>query len=331
MDKFGEGKESLQLRYFDKEENKFNNIDKDISDNLINLIDSLNEKNRIVYRGFSKKFVNYDFWKWIFTVGEKGSHFRGEVLGVGSEDKLNYFSNHSVTAEDNYKNLLNNMKNDIFPKYKYKNLINGIDTLEERIEKFRIDNKRDYTEMYYILLSWLHNIGHINECPEYKKDSPFISTSTSLDIALSFNDKDSCPKYAFVVILSDSNISDYFYTKRLNELLKGFNIKWHKDKNKEVMFKDAIFPHLIIGILEKKSDETNFIINPGLRTLLKSKIPNSFKENFLIKSGIPINQKDFDDGLNALKYNSYVEQMATERIICKDSKNFPVGTIKKSS
>lgn len=329
MNNFGDVKESLQFSYFDKEEYKFNNIDKDISDNLINLIDSLNEKKRIVYRGFSKKLVNDNFWKWIFTVGEKGSHFRGEALGVGSEGKLNYFSNHSETDEDNYKNLLNNMQNDILPKYQHKNLINDIDTLEERIEKFRIDSKRDYKEMYYLLLIWLHNIGNINEYPEYKKDSPLVSTSTSLDIAFRFNDKYSSTKYAFVVILSDNNISDFFYTKRLNEILKYLDIDWHKDKNKEVMFKDAIFPHLIIGILEKKGDKTNFIINPGLRMLLESEISNSCKEDFLIKFGIPINQKDFDCGMKAMGYESYVMQMDAERKICKDDKSFHVGTIKK--
>lgn len=326
MNKFGEGKDSLQVSYFDKDQCKFNNLDKDISDNLINLIAILKEKKKIVYRGFSQKLVNDNFWKWIFTVGEKGSYFRGKAFEAGSEDKLNYSSNHSETDEDNYKNLLSDMQTKILHRYKHKKLINDIDTLEERIEKFRIENKRDYKEMYYLLLIWLHNIG---ACTGYKNDSPLVSTSTSLDIAFNFYDKDSTVKYAFVVILSDSNISDYFYTKRLNEILKHLGIDWHEDKNKEVMFKDAIFPHLIVGILEKKSDKTSFIINSGLLTLLKSKNPNSFKENFLIKFGIPINQKDFDYGLNALKYNSYVEQMDTERIICKDGKSFPVGTIKK--
>lgn len=326
MDKFGEGKESLQVSYFDKDQYKFNNLDKDISDNLINLIAILEGKKKIVYRGFSQKLVNDNFWEWIFTVGEKGSYFRCKAFEAGSEDKLNYSSNHSETDEDNYKNLLSDMQTKILHRYKHKKLINDIDTLEERIEKFRIENKKDYKEIYYLLLIWLHNIG---ACTGYKNYSPLVSTSTSLDIAFNFNDKDSTVKYAFVVILSDNNISDYFYTKRLNEILKYLCIDWHEDKNQEVMFKDAIFPHLIVGILEKKSDKTNFIINPGLRTLLKSKIPNSFKENFLIKSGIPINQKDFYDGLNALGYDSYVEQMDNERIICKDSKSFPVGTIKK--
>lgn len=67
------------------------------------------------------------------------------------------------------------------------------------------------------------------------------------------------------------------------------------------MFKDAIFLYLIIEILEKKSDKTNFIINPGLRILLESEIFNSCKEDFFIKFGIPINQKDFDCGMKAIR------------------------------
>ena len=122
MDKFGEGKESLQVIYFDKDQCKFDNLDKDISDNLIELVDVLKKKKRIAYRGFSQKLVNHDFWKWIFTVGEKGSYFRGNALEAGSEDKLNYSSNNSETDEDNYKNLLSDKQTKILPRYKHKKL-----------------------------------------------------------------------------------------------------------------------------------------------------------------------------------------------------------------
>lgn len=94
------------------------------------------------------------------------------------------------------------------------------------------------------------------------------------------------------------------------------------------MFKDAIFPHLIIEILEKKSDKTNFIINPCLRMLLESENSNSCKEDFLIKFGIRVNQKNFDYGIKAMGYESYVMQTDTERKLCKDDKSFHVGTIK---
>lgn len=54
MDKFGEGKESLQVSYFDKDQYKFNNLDKDISDNLINLIAVLKEKKKMYIEAFLK-------------------------------------------------------------------------------------------------------------------------------------------------------------------------------------------------------------------------------------------------------------------------------------
>lgn len=329
MDKFDDGKESWQVSYFVKSQCEFKNLEKGISDNLIKLIKNLENKEKVVYRGFSialKDSEKDKFWKYIFEVGEKGSGFRDKAFKAKSKDKLGYSSNNSETDEDKYKNLLSDMGTNILPRYKHKNLINNIDTLEERTEEYRIENRIDYKEMYYFLLIWLHNIGACTGC---KSDSPLISTSTSMDIAFNFNDKDSEVKYAFVVILSNSNMSDYFYTRRLNEILKDLDIDWHGDKNKEVMFKDAIFPHLIVGIIEKKDDKKNFIINPTLKELLESKIPDSYIEDLLIESGINIDQKNFDDGLNALGYASHVEQMGSERIICRDGKSCPVGTIKE--
>ena len=67
------------------------------------------------------------------------------------------------------------------------------------------------------------------------------------------------------------------------------------------MFKDALFSYLIIEILEKKSDKTNFIINLESRIPLESEIFNSCKGDFFIKFGIPINQKASDCGMKAIR------------------------------
>lgn len=322
MDEFDKLVKSLKYSYFKKEKDEFKSLGERNSKNLLDVINVIKKKNKIVYRGFSKKYIDNDFWKWIFDVGDKGGFFREKTLG-----RINYASNHDETAKENYYNLLSELQNDILPNYKHKNRVQDIDTFKDRIEEYRVKKKIDYREMYYLILIWLHNIG---ACTGHKNESPFVSTSTSLDIAFRFNDRYSTTKYAFVVILSDAKIADYFYTKRLNEILKKLNIDWFKDCNKEVMFKDAIFPQLIVGILEKKGDNANFIINPYLLRVLESEISNSYKAELLIKFGIFVDQKSFEKGLKDLKYNGYVEQKQDERKICKDDSSFNISTIKGS-
>mgnify|MGYP001749616801 CR=1 FL=1 len=258
-------------------------------------------------------------------------------MGNCSLENVGYFSNHKEQSESNYKYLLKDLKESILPKYKHRNLIKNIETLVNRIEKYREDNNIEFIEMYYLLLIWLHNIG---ECTGYKKDSPLISTTLSLDVAFSFHDKNSKVRYAFVALLSKDKKSDYFYTSRLNEILNKLGIEWHKDINEEVIFKDTIFPQLIIGILKKEDDDISFIINPWLIKFCDSQLPNDLKKDFLIKKTmksiqlfcytfrIPINQNEFDKGIKSLNYRGYVKQIAEARTISKDNIEFSVESIK---
>lgn len=325
MNQFDKLIESLKCSCYDKDKNIFNNLDKRDSEKLLEIIANLEKKKKIVFRGFSEKQISPSFWDFIFTVGEKGNCFRNDLMGFCTNGNVGYFSNHCKQDQENYYYLLNALCKNIIPKYKHKYLIKNIDTLEDSIEEYRIKNNKDFIEMYNFLLLWLHNIG---KCTGYKHDSPLISTTLSLDVAFKFNDKDSRDKYAFVIIVTEDKKSDYFYTSKLNKILREFDVDWHKDENKEVMFKDAIFPQLIIGILKKENNKTCFIINPSLMKFLKSKIPNSLIEKFLIKSGILVNQQDFDRGLKALKYRGSVEQLDNERKILKGNKKFNVRSIK---
>ena len=51
-------------------------------------------------------------------------------------------------------------------------------------------------------------------------------------------------------------------------------------------------------------------------------------KKFLIKFGIPIDQNEFDQGLNNLNYKAYVEQNDEARTISKDNREFSVKSIK---
>ena len=114
--------------------------------------------------------------------------------------------------------------------------------------------------MYYTLLALLHNIG-IKEA--LKLESPFISTTTSLDTAFKFS-RSKTKKYAFLILYGDQQFSDCFTTDKLNKILDKMGIKWHENINKEILFKDAIFPHSILGIIEKKDENYTLIVNPNL-------------------------------------------------------------------
>ena len=315
---------SLSVGYYKKYGTEFLN-DCSIKEELHKILKLLDEKNKILYRGFSYKFVDSDFWNFIFTVGEKGSHFRNETYNEIHGKNTNYFSNHNISSEQNYRTLLSELQNNIIPKYKHKNKIPNIENLTDRFERYRTKKNIEYEDMYYILLAWLHNIGDVTGL---KYDSPLVSTTTSLDVAFTFNDQENKPKYAYVILLSDRNICDYLDTNNLNKILKELDINWHDNIHKEIMFKDAIFPHSIVGVIEKIKEETKLVINPNLLHLLKHSIDTNFKVEILEKIGIPIKSTDFDEGIKALGYDKIVEQKESDRTISNSNgESYVVGPV----
>lgn len=319
---------SFIIGYYDETGSNFT-INNEIKEELQNLIEIWDNDNRILYRGFPSRSVNTNFWKYIFTVGEKGAYFRNKANIDVSKKSTNYFSNQTDSSQKNYEDLLSELQSEIIPKYKHKEMLGTKElNLYNEFEKYRKNNELDYTLMYYLILTWLHNIG---KATGLKNDSPFISTTTSLDVALEFQDKESDSKYVLVILLVENKISDYFDTNNLNKILKQLGINWHENINKEIMFKDSIFPHSILGIIEKKKNETKLILNPNLIKFLKeSKCCYKTKASTLLKKGIPIDDKNFNEGLESLGYKKMTEQLPskTERTIFdKDGKKYDVSPV----
>ena len=311
-----DAKSDTIIGYYDQRGVNFISCE-DLKSNLYNVLKKLEGENRIVFRGFSPKSTSSDFWKYVFNVGEKGDHFRNS--GNRTYKTTLYDSDHEKDAQQNFEYLLSELENNIIPNYKYGNLISDISTLRKRIDNFMKKYKIDYTKMYYFLLAWLHNIGRDTGL---KNTSPLISTTTSLDTALSFQKENKNSKYVYIVLLAENYFADCFDTNQLNAILKELEIEWHKNIHNEVMIKDAIVPHLIIGILEMNSYETRVIFNPALISFLKEEnnSDNADKIYVLKKRALKVDQKDFDAGREALGYDSWIEIFPDKRTISNNEK-----------
>lgn len=323
---------NVQFKYFDRTKDKIDIVEKNISDKIMEILCILEKKEKILFRGFSCKNINSNFLEWIFEVGEKGEAFRKQTRIITEDKNVNYFSDHNKTAKSNYENLLKDIQNKIMPEYiqKYKDLLIEFENLQEKLNSYKELNNIDYKDMYYLLLLWLHNIGNVTG---YKHDSPLISTTSSMEVAFKFahyknkNNKD----YIFVILECENSICDFFETERLNNILKKIIVKWHENKNKEVMFKDAIFPQCIIGILEKCEENYNFILNPTLIDIINNfenfTVSNEEVATFLLYLGISVNQDRFEEGFQSLGYDKWTNQIGYNRKIITNYESFDVTTI----
>lgn len=311
-----EAKSNTIIGYYDKRGMKFISCE-DLKSDFYQILKTLEEENKIVFRGFSPIETGSSFWEYVFKVGEKGDYFR--KLGNKTDKTTHYDSDHENDSQQNFEYLLSELENNIIPNYKYNNLISNISTLRQRIDNFIEKHEMDYTQMYYFLLAWLHNIGRATGL---KNTSPLISTTTSLETALSFQKENKDSKYVYIVLLADNYLKDCFDTNELNAILKELEIEWHENIHNEVMFKDAIVPHLIIGILEQNSSETRVILNPALISFIKgvNNFDNADKVYWLKNLALNVDQNDFDEGMKALGYDSYIDIYPDNRIISNNEK-----------
>lgn len=91
----------------------------------------------------------------------------------------------------------------------------------------------------------------------------------------------------------------------MTEVLQDLKIDWYKDIHSEIIIKDAIFPHYIIGVFEIVNNNRTLVINPYLYNLFTSDF--SLKEilDLLINYSIPINQEKFNESAERLGYEVY--------------------------
>ena len=275
---------------------------KKVNDNVIKLfladINKLEENwgNNCILclRGDSKKqklhkeFFNNGLDKF-FMVGNKAkSNYR-----TGKDDDFEYYEgkNNSALLKDIQKlietcNAEISLKPD---KHKIKGKINL-----KFLETLRNKSKSELEHWRLFFISFLHNNGKGEIYKKFKDYSPFVSLtygSSKHSIARKFALDRAKHKIGLVYIVAvNKDKRNFIKTDEMIKTLTEFGVEWYKDRHKEIMLINGIFPHHILGLLEVKATRTpRLIINPWLyQQYINS--GNGYSE-----SGIPINQEYFDE------------------------------------
>lgn len=262
------------------------------------------------FRGFSPNFncnrdgtVNerckVDYFQNFFIVGEKGKAYRENVLHDGIDP---YFDNNPEV-------------NDVAKLLKLVNLrLKRNDFGNIDMSKLLRSVNNDPISAYMFLLNLAHNIG---ERWENKCRSPFVSAAygkMGFKNALYFAQNRNNDSYSHIIwgFIHKSDKENYILTRELSENLGVLDAEWYDDIHSEIIIKDGIFPHNILGVFEidNKTDCKNFIINPYLYQLFdvnkrKQRYNLLGVTEYVCQNGIPVDQNKFDECARLLGYQSY--------------------------
>lgn len=267
-------------------------------------------RRRLVFRGIDKRTYK-DFNDFIFIGGEK-ARFN---LFKGLENDLGYntLEEWNEKEYENFKLILKHLKEN-FENFATYGISGDIYTIIEKIKKYKATYNYSYYDMYLKVLSILHIVQ--DKAP-FQSEIPCVSTSRSKDIAQKiFSEKDDI-SYIIVAFTNKSPECMYLETKRIKRFCDEIGIKGFKDKYKEVIFLDCIFPHNILGLIEKScSGEEVFIVNPNLLEMIDKAESFDAIIKKLENSGVEINQEAFYQKLKESSlYKKYIFQEERRRLI----------------
>ncbi|MBO0409971.1 hypothetical protein JZO81_02830 [Enterococcus hulanensis] len=240
-----------------------------------------------------------DYFQKFFIVGEKGKAYRENVLSEGIEPYFN-----REPCMDDINELLE-LINSILRRNSFGSI--EIETISPYV-------KEDIMGIYMFLLNLVHNIGGRwdNKCR-----SPFVSAAYGRDgykKALNFAQGRNGRRYSYIIMgfIRKTNVVNYILTKELSEKLGMLDVDWYQDIHSEIIIKDGIFPHNILGVFEidNETGDKSFIINPYLYQLFdvsKKRVKYRSRDltEYICHEGIPVNQDDFDNCARSLGYRSY--------------------------
>lgn len=276
---------------------------------LIRTLNRLEKKGKLIVclRGFSlpdehEWFIKEDLNKF-FVVGQKGREYLQRTEGKRS----NLYTYEMNDREALVKEIqaLYKEANGLLKKKKSEWVDGQIS------EKFtNTDEDKTIEELQYnkvFLTAFLHNIGNLWSG---KKTSPLISATygkKKKEIARKFatNSLDGVPRNNGFITLGYIPIEERCFevlTEDLNKELERLGVKWYNDIHQEVMLLDGIMPQRIIGVFEVFQDSPieKFILNPWVYKMFLE------NEHFNYKRGININQENFDEFAQDLKYGAYI-------------------------
>lgn len=290
----------------------YNNEKKEITGNKKKLVEAIyySLRRRLVFRGIDKKTYK-NFKDFIFIGGEKARFNLSKDL----ENDLGYntLEEWNEKKDENFEQVLEHLK-EHFEKFAIYGISGDISIIIENIKKYKTTYKYSYYDMYLKVLSILHIVQ--DKAP-FQSKIPCVSTSRSKDIAQKvFSEKDDV-SYTIVAFTNKSPECMYLETKNIKQFCNEIGMKGFKDKYKEVIFLDCIFPHNILGVIEKScSSKEVFIVNPNLLKMIDD--ADSFDDLIkkLKKSGVEINQIAFYRKLKESSlYQKYIFQEERRRLI----------------
>ncbi|MFC4772282.1 hypothetical protein [Enterococcus hermanniensis] len=279
----------------------------------INYSDDGKQENTVIsfFRGFSPSFdyedtgdgnferAKADYFQKLFVVGEKGPAYRENITyeGIGP-----YFKNNPNIKDLNELLLFVNtrLERNNFGSIEMSELLSSI--------------KNDLVCGYMFLLNLCHNIGG---AWEDKARSPFVSGAYGEDgfkKALQFARGRQERKYSYIIwgFIRKNDDENYVIVKELAKRMGTLEVQWYEDIHSEIIIKDGIFPHNILGVfvIDNETNSKEFIINPFLYQLFhvnksKSKYQLSGLTEYVCQNGLPIDQNDFEICASSLGYQSY--------------------------
>lgn len=285
---------------------------KEITGNEKKLVEAVccSLKRSLVFRGINKETYK-NFQDFIFIGGEK-ARFN---LFRDFENKLRYNTLEEWNKQkyENFEDILEHLKEN-FDNFSDYGISGDILTIIKKIKEHKTTNNHSYYDMYLKVLSILHIVQ--DKAP-FQSKIPCVSTSRSKDIAQKiFSGKDNV-SYTIVAFTNRSPECMCLETKKIKKFCDEIGMEGFKDKYREVIFLDCIFPHNILGVIERScSGEEKFIVNPNLLEMIDDS--DSFDDIIkkLNKSGIKINQGAFNRKLKGGSlYKKYIFQKEHGRLI----------------
>lgn len=290
----------------------YNNKKRKITGNKKKLVEAIyySLRKRLVFRGIDKKIYK-DFKDFIFIGGEKARFNLFKDL----ENDLGYntLEEWNEKEYENFKLVLKHLKEN-FENFATYGISGDINAIIEKIKNYKDTYNYSYYDMYLKVLSILHIVQ--DKAP-FQSKIPCVSTSRNKDIAQKiFSEKDDV-SYTIVAFTNNSPECMYLETKKIKQFCNEIGMKGFKDKYNEVIFLDCIFPHNILGLIEKsRSGKEVFIVNPNLLKMIDK--ADSFDDliKTLKKSGVEINQIAFYRKLKESSlYQKYIFQEERRRFI----------------
>lgn len=81
-------------------------------------------------------------------------------------------------------------------------------------------------------------------------------------------------------------------------------MNWYKDKHKEIMVINGLYPHYILGFFEVEGDLIKrFILNPWFYSQFKADL--NLNQKYDYSNGVLIDQENFEESLANLGYKTY--------------------------